>query len=489
MGEQSATRLGGDDYQHLYSWYEILPLLDDDSAYDYAYIEHPEAGAADDLTLHPKAGTDPPTRFMQIKWHVDQRSHYTFDALVAAGADSPRSLLQKLFDSWRKLRDHGPLEVWLVSNWSPAPHPDLGGYLGDRAACLSEDFFTGGPRSRMARVRTQWMAALEATTEEAEAFCRALRFELAAAPIHRLFERVDDRMAKYGLKHGENARAVAVDEIRRRIQDGGDAKRITRNVLRSIIQNRGLRADVPDAPETRLWIHAWDQQGYDVPPTVELDWTRYFDREERRVPAAEEWRQVLMPRLQEVRKQFAARPQGKYIDLRGKMSLTAGLAVGAAFPRVAGFSFRIEQPTGGDIHLWRSDAPASDARFVAVAESGAPGDELAVGLSVTGRGLPDLERFVAACGIPSFVYAEPEGGTGHAAIPSAGDAAGLALSAKELIREARERYRATRVHLFLYSPISFAVFLGQAMNALGPVVTYERTADGGYQESVTLRTG
>lgn len=489
MGEQSAARLGGDDYQHLYSWYEILPLLEDESSYDHAFIEHPEAGAADDLTLHPKEGTGLPTRFMQIKWHVDQRKHYTFDALVEVGAGSARSLLQKLFDSWRKLRDLGPLEVWLVSNWAPAPHPDLGAYLADRAPHLSEDFFDAGSRSRVARFRTRWTTALGATEAEAVAFCRALRFDLSAAPIHRLFERVDDRMSKYRLQHGENARAVVLDEIRRRIQEGSEAKRISRDVLLSIIQHRGLRADVPDAPETRLWIHGWDQQGYDVSPTEELDWTPYFNREERRVPTSEEWRQVLTPQLQEVRKRFAALPGGKYIDLRGKLSLTAGLGIGAAFPRVGGFSFRIEQPTGGDIHLWRSDAPSSDARFVIVGEDGAEGEELAVGLSITGRGLPDLERFVAAAGIPAFVYAEPGGGTGNAAIRSAGDAAALAASAKELIRETRERYRAVRVHLFLYAPISFAVFLGQALNALGVIVTYERTVDGGYQESVTLRTG
>lgn len=489
MGEQSATRLGGDDYQHLNSWYEILPLLEDTSAYDHAYIEHPEAGAADDLTLHPKEGTGLPTRFMQIKWHVDQRSQYSFDALVEVGTGSARSLLQKLFDSWRELRGRGPLEVWLVSNWSPAPHPDLGAYLGDRVAHLSEEFFAGGPRSRVARVRARWTTALKATEAEAVAFWRDLRFELGAAPIHRLLDRVDDRMARYSLKHGENARDIAIGEIRRRIQEGGEAKRITREVLLSIIQKRGLRAEVPDAPETRLWIHGWVEQGYDVAPTAELDWTPYFDREERRVPSPAEWQDVLIPQLQVVRKRFAAAPNGKYIDLRGKLSLTGGLAVGATFPRVAGFSLRTEQPTGGDLVLWRSDAPPSDTRLVLVEEGGDSGGELAVGLSISGRGIADLKRYIASAGISAYVYAEPATGAGQSAIRSAGDAVALAASAKELIRAARERYGPQCVHLFLYSPITFAVFLGQVLNALGVVVTYERTAKGSYQESVTIKTG
>ncbi|QQR48521.1 hypothetical protein JKA73_36385 [Myxococcus xanthus] len=52
MGEQSASRLEGDRYQHLLSWYELLRLLDAGSPFSYGYVEHPEAGSADDVTLH-----------------------------------------------------------------------------------------------------------------------------------------------------------------------------------------------------------------------------------------------------------------------------------------------------------------------------------------------------------------------------------------------------------------------------------------------------
>lgn len=489
MGEQSAARLGGDDYQHLYSWHEILNLLNEDSPYEYAYIEHPRAGAADDLTLHPKLGSGVPTRFIQVKWHVDFRAQYTFEKLVEVGSGSARSLLRKLYDSWEKLRTNGPLEVWLMSNWSPAPHPDLGSYLSDREPHLSEPFFVLRMPSPAAKARRTWAEKLGIPEADAVQFWRALRFQLGSMPLRCLTDAVDDRMGRHGLRLGANARAAVVDEIRQRIQQGGEAKRITRDVLLSIIESRALRADIPDAPAVRLWIHAWDEQGYDVPPTEELDWTSYFDREERRIPTPEQWRDVLTPQLRSVRKRFAALPDGKYIDLRGKLSLTAGLAVGAAFPQVAGFSFRIEQPTGGDLFLWRSDDPASDARFVQVEEGGTPGADLAIGLSVSGSGVADLKRFAASAGIAAFVYAEPATGTGHSAIRSAGDAVALAASAKELIRVARERYGTERVHLFLYSPITFAVFLGQVLNAMGTVITYERTVDGSYQESVTLRTG
>ena len=141
MGEQSAARLGGDDYQHLYSWYELLRLLDEDSPYAYAYVEHPEAGAVDDVTFHPAVPSSVPTRLVQVKWHVDYTSQYTFESLLAVATGS-RSLLRKIFDSWKALGDNGPVEVWLVSNWSPAPEPDLGAYLSDRGGRLKDEFFT-----------------------------------------------------------------------------------------------------------------------------------------------------------------------------------------------------------------------------------------------------------------------------------------------------------------------------------------------------------
>src|SRR5579862_9199473 len=144
MGNQSATRLLGDRYQHLYSWYEILRLLDDSSPYAEAWIEHPEAGAADDLTLHPLSGTTTPTRFVQVKFHVDYREEYTFDTLLDGTAKS-HPVLPRLFSAWRRLRRDGLIEVRLVSNWHPAPHPDIGAFLGEGQKLL-EDFFTASPR-------------------------------------------------------------------------------------------------------------------------------------------------------------------------------------------------------------------------------------------------------------------------------------------------------------------------------------------------------
>jgi hypothetical protein len=197
----------------------------------------------------------------------------------------------------------------------------------------------------------------------------------------------------------------------------------------------------------------------------------------------------MLPELRRVRDALASTATGKFVDLRGKLPLTAALAVGAVLPEVAGFKLRVEQPTGGETYLWRSDAPPSAATLEVKYEDGQDGDDLLVGISIVGNGLDDLKSLRVARDFGSMVYAEPASGTGNTAVTSAGDAAALATASRDLLRAMRAKYKAKRVHLVLYTPSSFAVFLGQRLNAVGTVVTYERTADGGYQESVTLMTG
>ncbi len=109
MAEQSASRLSGDDYQHLYSWFELLRLLDPESPYESAVVEHPKAGTTDDITFHPPKGSQAPARYVQVKWHVDYRDQYSFESLITITSGT-KSLLQKLFDSWRQRR---------VRTWEP----------------------------------------------------------------------------------------------------------------------------------------------------------------------------------------------------------------------------------------------------------------------------------------------------------------------------------------------------------------------------------
>jgi hypothetical protein len=380
--------------------------------------------------------------------------------------------------------------VWLVSNWAPAP--EVGRYIREREHNFSDEFFSGSPKTIAGKGKKEWRRQLGASENELHAFCRDLRFRLGFAGMRDLEEMVDDRMARYGLRTGENPRAVAMDEVSTLIEVGGTRKKVTRDVLLEAISRRNLRAPLTEEPDVSLWIHGWAKRAYDRPPTVELDWTNYFDWKTRHVPSKQEWEQILYPELIRAKGALAALPHGNYIDFRGKLPLTFVLSVGAEFPEVGGYKFRAEQPTRGENYLWRSDVAPSALKFKVdewINDAG-NGNDVLITLGITGDAKLDVENLVNQIrhNLKAVTYAEPENGAGDGAIGGSGDAISLAVQAKSLIRDTRRRHKASRTHLILYAPTTFCLFLGQRLNALGEIVTYERGADGKYKESVTIRT-
>lgn len=488
MGEQSASRLEGDRYQHLYSWYELLRLLEPDSPFAFGYVEHPSAGAGDDVTLHPGEGSPLATRYVQVKWHVDHREAYSFAGLMKPSASGGPSMLHKLFTSWRELQKQGPVEIWLVSNW-PAGD-DLGTYLQAREYMLRREFFAESPKARLGAVHEKWSQHLGATRVELRAFSQALRLRLGFASISDLEAQVDDRMGRLGLRTGEEARAVALDEVRRWIEAGGEHKRITRESLLASLEERGLLAPPEDVPAVGLWIHGLMRRTYEPPATVELDWTRAFDRDTRTVVSDDVWQRELLPELRAARERLNERPDGALIDFRGKLPLSVMLAVGASFPEVAGYRFRAEQPP--QALLWRSDTPPSSRQLRPFERAGSPeGTDLLVVLALTGNTRVDVARFKEQHPgrFKTVLTLEPDAGPSELALGSAADATAFALQTKQHLRRLREETGAHTTHLILYAPATFCLFLGQRLNALGRIVTYERTQAGGYAPSLVIETG
>jgi hypothetical protein len=489
MGEQSAARLAGDDYQHLYSWFELLQLLPLDSPYSHGFVEHPQAGSADDVTLHPE-NQGRAAKYIQVKFHVDHRAAYSGEKLVETQAAEARSVLHKLFDSWRELKQKEPggVEIWLVSNW--ASTEDLGRFLLESYS-LSRDFYTGGPRSQAGKIRSLWAKELGTSPEGLAEFCRALRLRLGFSGLEELTERVDERMKLNGLRLGKVPQDLAIAIVREWIQAGGKNKWITRKELEQAIAERGLRTAPTEHPKANLTIHGWDRRHFDIQPTIELDWTKFFDFDSRKVPDQETWTDTLIPQLKKAKAKLAQLAGPNPLEFRGKLPLSALLQVGRTFPETGGYRFRVEQPTAGETFLWRSDVP-SGVFDLEVSETAVPGigRDLLFSLSITGDASNDVRHLLAED--PRFrmwVDVKPKQGATSTVLKSAGDAVSIAVQCKELMRDYRTRSNAKRIGLVLYCPASLALFLGQRLNALGEIIAYERRVSGGYQKSVVIQTG
>lgn len=214
MAPASGSRLSGDRYQFLYTWYLALELLDDHSKYDKLTVEHPIQGAADDVVLESTTENYPP-KGHQLKFHVDQRGSYTSDSLIEIPRASSTSLLQRLYKSWTDF----PLgsEIWLVSNWSA--DPELGKFISGRTPVLQPNFFEG-IRNAASKIRQKWSTHLGIDNDALVQFCQSLRFRLAYHSMDDLEAIVDERMRRHGLQHGPGPRAIAIDCFSQAIEEG-----------------------------------------------------------------------------------------------------------------------------------------------------------------------------------------------------------------------------------------------------------------------------
>jgi hypothetical protein len=455
-------------------------------------LENVEAGSADDITLHPPTSSGKATRFVQVKFHVDLSQNYSFDKLLELVGTSTTSLLAKLFKTWKKLRTNGPVEICLVSNW--AAHEELGTFVGGDTAAFRESFYDCSKKANLKGIHDKIILVLETSDEELHEFCNDLRFHLSYEPTTVLERSVDDRMGRYNLKTGKVARSSAMDAIKEWIEQD-HAVKITAEILKAKIDELNLHEEQPDVIPS-IWIHGWVKQTYGQKCFAELDWTSAFDRDSRRVPTQQELDTVLLPMLKDTRTKLTNLPNGlgKKFDLRGKVSLSISTAVGAAFPKVGGFIIRSEQPTAGGIKLWSSDEESSGDLLIEHRlgiEEDPNSQNVIVAISITGDAGPDVLAFANSANVTfsSAVNLMPTAGAGASSVTSGANCNAYAISARELIRKLKNDNRRSTMHLFIYAPASFALFLGQYLNALGKIILYEKSIDGDYIQALSLSTG
>ncbi|PZO10752.1 MAG: hypothetical protein DCF25_20215 [Leptolyngbya foveolarum] len=227
----------------------------------------------------------------------------------------------------------------------------------------------------------------------------------------------------------------------------------------------------------QIWLHGWfpyrssNVDETSEVPDMQIDWTNHYSKTPFKIPTPEMWEQRLFPELLTLKREIRDNYTGQTIDLRSKLSLPAALALGYTFPETAGYVLQIEQ--GQD--LWRTDTRPASASLKVVKSQGEKGKNLLVGIGITSNGWHCLESFAASAeqNFDAVVYLEPEKGVSSRLISSDAEAVAYAMDAKDLMRSQKQAYKATCIHLVLFAPAGFAVFLGHWLSRLGEVIPYE----------------
>ena len=470
MGEQSSSRLEGDRYQHLFSWYLILDNLGDPSKeVEYIWLEHPDAGAADDITIHPRNRGG---RYYQIKWHVDQRAGYSMESLIAENGGNS-SLLWKLWNAWCDLQSESPVEIWLVSNWACVPDDPLGQLIRSRNYKLDTKFLQATPNSTLGRWKKRWQNHLKADEKSFEEFFTSLRFRLGFLSISDLYELVDKQMQFLGFKSGESFRSVAIDQVKEWIEEGGTHKKITRAILLEMLEKKGFFER--DGVDTGIVvaIHTWSTRKHDIVPSYELNWTAHFDHKTRRTPDSDIWNGVLIPELRSLEQLISQSTTCRRIKLRGSLCLSAAIAFGHVFSVAAGYQIELQHRT----QIWFSATePDPDFQIQSDIQAGNKkiGDIIIV-CNVTGKASADVVSYAQKINLSfcSLISICPALGPSDNAIRGVAQAATYARQTRLIIRQAITTYQPELIHLFYFGPQSLAVLLGQKINACGKIQLYE----------------
>ena len=214
-------------------------------------------------------------------------------------------------------------------------------------------------------------------------------------------------------------------------------------------------------------------------PSLLIDWTDRFDG---RIASSGTWRNYLIPALREVSAQVQAKAPERSILASGLLSIPAATALGYSFMVTQRVAISWEQFTPrGETQVWGLVDAQEDSGFQVNTQAGdVAGDDLAVLVSV----YADVTAAVAESRghLPSFrvyVHAKPANELYSAELQTSGHAVDVARRTISEVRRVRQSYGIRgRVHLFMAVPAGLAMIIGQLLNTLGQVQTYEHISQG-----------
>ena len=270
-----------------------------------------------------------------------------------------------------------------------------------------------------------------------------------------------------------------------------DIQRVSSRILDQRLEAIHKRLPVEDP--LRLIINTRESTGHPPGVALNIDWSHRFAGQQRRLASAEDWQMRLLPALADVVSSIQRNIHGRKIIASGLTSLPAATALGFNFMATKGIDIAWEQfLAGASKQIWSLGAERTGTGYLVTDTLGqTDADDLAVMVSVNA----DVESAVAASREfigPFRAYVHVRSPEYPGFLNSAGDALDVAQRTINAARAARQQYQIRgRVHLFMAVPAGLAMLIGQLLNTLGPVQTYEHMpvdSIGRYEPAAELGT-
>ena len=274
--------------------------------------------------------------------------------------------------------------------------------------------------------------------------------------------------------------------------EDADVTEVANRVLHQRLQ--AVDADSSADAPLRISLNTRQRVGHSPGTALTIDWSHRFGGVQHREAETADWQERLLPSLNDVTKAIQRFVPHRRLVASGLCCLPAATALGYHLMATAGIDISWEQRmTDGSIQPWSLRAVPEDCGFSASNVDGSvDATDLAVLVSVNN----DVSQAVAASSdeagpFRAYVHIKQAESPLGAMLDTPGQATDLARKTVAAVREIRIEYRITgRIHLFAAVPAGLAMLVGQLLNTIGPVQTYEHIptdATGRYKTAALLR--
>ena len=254
-----------------------------------------------------------------------------------------------------------------------------------------------------------------------------------------------------------------------------DIARVANQILKQRL--RAIDARVPEGAPLRISFNTRRAVGPQPGSALIIDWSHRFGGDYNREASAADWQRKLLPALTDVKKAIEQIVPHRQLLVSGFASLPAATALGCELMATSGIDTAWEQRMpDANVQTWSLKCGREDAGFLANTRDGELGsDDLAVLVSVNN----DVTQAVASSEgeigpFRAYVHLNRDDSRQGAVLETPGQAVDLARKTIEAARRARGEYAiGGRVHVFMAVPAGLAMLVGQLLNTLGPVQTYE----------------
>ena len=460
----SSARIGGDDYQHLFAWWQALGAVIGSSDITKIGIEDPRAGNADDVTVYRKGGR---RECYQVKYSVNASNPVGLAWLMGSSKSGGPSMIQRFHSLWADEQDGCRLKITLVTNRLPI----AGDLLSTRDNCdgtIVRHLQDAGPRSKFGSDRCKLTEHLGITESEVVRFFCDLRFVLGKDKGD-LTDLVKDRMYTAGLRYDEDAVALGMAIVRGWVTRG--KREITTVELRKEVERLKRPADPPTAS---ILVQAIDRDPNPEDATVALDWFDSFPGGEPRArhqPSDSTlWNDRFRPELRQAAQYL--RSQGHaHVLVKGYMRLPTWFAVGVELGKTAGFEVSSIQGQTD----WSSIGGVSGIDTERAVTTLGLGRDLALGIALATDPSPDVLTYLRdqQISVGEYVCISPTSGANNQAIGNAAEARGWAYNVRDSVRHLVQDNRPDQIHLFLACPHGAMLLLGHLWDHMPSTQLYE----------------